>query len=243
MNRIAEAECATCYVIRPKTEMRPIRVRRKSGSSFGLWRSSASDHTGNSYRASYSHDQAWVCRGCKAPRSDWTPLHYAAAAFVLCIAYLIVTPFLSGGRATSADNRQELVAPNGSDAEAVFNNAESSDSDVVATDSAPNMSSIEAAGAEEDEVKAANAAVDSATIQPGDLDPIDITRARNTALTTGSAATWESNGLSGWVTVSAPVSTGSGVCKTISVQSSRREPIGAVETWCAGPTSTWSEQH
>lgn len=243
MNRIAEAECATCYVIRPKTEMRPIRVRRKSGSSFGFWRSSASDRTNNSYRASYSHDQVWVCRGCKAPRSDWTPLHYAAAAIALCLGYLIVFPFLSSSSGTSAENGQELVAANGNGTDDVSGNTQALDNDVVATDSAINGSAAEAAVADEDEVEPANATVGSATIQPSDLDPIDIARARNTALTTGSAVTWQSNGVSGWVTVSEPVSTGSGVCKTISVQSSNREQIGDVQTWCAGSNSTWSEQH
>lgn len=242
MNRIAEAECATCHVIRPKTEMRPVRVRRKSGSSFGFWRSSRSDRLGESYRTSYSHNEMWVCRGCKAPRSDWTPLHFAAAALALWLGYLIVTPFLSHGSATSAENGQELVAANGK-GDGFAGDTQALDSDAAATDSAVSGSSAEAEGAAEDEIEAANATVGSAVIQPSDPDPIDIARARNTALTTGSAVTWESNGASGWVTVSAPVSTGSGVCKAISVQNSNREQIGDVQTWCAGPTSTWSEQH
>ena len=103
MNRIAEAECATCHVIRSKTEMRPVRVRRKSGSSFGF---SGSRYTGNSgyqgnrtgqsYRTSYSHQEMWVCKGCKKPRSDWTPAHYAA----LVIAVLIGFALFSGGNST-----------------------------------------------------------------------------------------------------------------------------------------------
>lgn len=99
MNRIAEAECATCHRIRPKTEMRPVRVRRKSGSSFGFWHSartgnsnSRSQRTGESYHASYAHQEMWVCKGCKKPRSDWTPAHYAFLLILALLAWIILSP-------------------------------------------------------------------------------------------------------------------------------------------------------
>lgn len=240
MDRIAEAECATCYVIRPKTEMRPVRIRRKSGTSFAFWRSSMSDRTGNSYRTSYSHDQVWVCKGCKAPRSDWTPLHYAAAAIALWLAWLFVTPLLSSGDRTRVEGGGTNAAPLTNGTDILSNDADVSESGSSAgeTESEPSTS---AAAASENNVNAPNETAPSALSQANGPDPLDIIRARNAALNTGSAAKWESNGLSGWVTVSEPVATSRGVCKTISVQNSDREQMGDVETWCSAPGSSWSQ--
>lgn len=118
MNRVAEAECATCHLIRPKSEMRPVRVRRKSASSFGFWQSASSanrgssDHRGGqSYHTSYAHHEMWVCKGCKKPRSDWTPAHYAFVLFLGFLAWLFFSP--GTGTPSSSDlttNKYEMTA-------------------------------------------------------------------------------------------------------------------------------------
>lgn len=93
MAKYAEAECATCYEIRPKSEMREVKVERVVGKShggsnssrsgrrnhnsfgssgsvrFGSGTSSSTRNTSSS-RTRTRVDRVWVCRGCRAPRSD-----------------------------------------------------------------------------------------------------------------------------------------------------------------------------
>lgn len=87
MPRVAEAECATCHYIRPKTEMRQVRVRLRSTSSYrsswGLTRSSRSRSVGT--RDTYRHERVFVCQGCRAPRSDKGFGFFFTAAITLTI--------------------------------------------------------------------------------------------------------------------------------------------------------------
>lgn len=246
MNKIAEGECATCHVIRPKTEMRSVRVRRKSGSSFGFWRSSVSDRTGNSYRTSYAHDQVWVCKDCKPPRSDWTPLHYAAAAVVLWLGWVIVAPILSSSQTPSAQGTPPAAMTLDNSSNDALTNSDDREGNtledrVVASEPASDDASPTAGASEEG--NGLDAITSSVSAQSNAPDPLDIARARNAALTTGNAASWKSNGRAGWVTVSAPVATSRGVCKSISVQDSSGELIGSTETWCSDAGSPWSQPH
>lgn len=83
MVEYANAECATCHAIRPKNEMRQVRVKRLSGVSHGSGRTSrsstswvgsdrsrSSNSSSNSTRRSYKMHDLWVCPGCRAPKSD-----------------------------------------------------------------------------------------------------------------------------------------------------------------------------
>lgn len=91
--------------------MRPVRVRRKSGSTFGFWHSarsgnidSRSQRTGESYHTSYAHQEVWVCKGCKKPRSDWTPAHYAFILLLGLLAWLFLVP----GTGTRTDGDPDI---------------------------------------------------------------------------------------------------------------------------------------
>lgn len=117
MARIAEAECATCHSIMPKSEMREVAVSRVVGRSStsgdssrsGNRRSSTFDSRGqmrsgtsNSY-GSGSHSKGtvktkvnriWVCKGCRAPKSDgWFLSLLTKVAIVVVLSYFAFNYF------------------------------------------------------------------------------------------------------------------------------------------------------
>lgn len=123
MMRYAEAECATCAVIRPKNEMREVKIRRTVGKSYGSsgslssgngnWSSLSSKGTyrsgnRNSSRTSsrsssktYQRiDRVWVCADCKPPRSDSAPGTWPI------IAVGLVAGLFSLGQCGRVDSRQ-----------------------------------------------------------------------------------------------------------------------------------------
>lgn len=96
MTTYAEAECATCFAMRPKNEMRQVVVRRVTGESFGHGSASGSSSSNSrSYggsrparmrsgqgqsnrrhsnkRVHMATERLWVCEGCQPPKSDWSP--------------------------------------------------------------------------------------------------------------------------------------------------------------------------
>lgn len=114
MVKYAEAECATCSAIRPKHEMRQIKLERISGRSFGD--SSSRRHGsrqswsgGNSGRTRYGNgasdnsrsgatsrtftkvERVWVCKGCRAPRSDgWFGKVVTRLAIVVIAVWVVI---------------------------------------------------------------------------------------------------------------------------------------------------------
>ncbi len=93
MAKFAEEECATCHAIRPKNEMREVKVERVIGRSYGgsntarsgrrqynsfsssgriRFGSGTSSSSGHSSRSNTRTrvERVWVCLGCRAPRSD-----------------------------------------------------------------------------------------------------------------------------------------------------------------------------
>lgn len=118
MPRVAEAECATCHHVVPKTGMREVVVSRVVGrsSAFGQlskagdrrsstfdsqeqWRNSSSNSSGMGASSRSSTrtrvERVWVCKGCKAPKSDgWfssllVKLLIAALALYIGANYLL----------------------------------------------------------------------------------------------------------------------------------------------------------
>ena len=236
MNRIAEAECETCHLIRPKNEMRPVRVRRKSGSSFGF---SGSRYTGNSgyqgnrtgqsYRTSYSHQEVWVCEGCKKPRSDWTPAHYAA----LGVAALIVFVLFSGGNSTK-DSVQERSA--------VENVGPDSNLDATAL-----SAQVDEPADDENALAIANEGTFNAAESPEqsntaafDFATAAVTDAEMKALQTGKPIRWSSGGYSGFAVPSEAVANGRGAqCRNVYVTASINgdEQRSPVQQMCTSNTA------
>lgn len=96
MTEYAEGECATCGAIRPKNEMKVVSVRRVTGKSYGSGSSrttrnsnsssfggdrsarfrsgsSSSNRNSSNTRTHMSRDRVWICKGCRAPKSDMSP--------------------------------------------------------------------------------------------------------------------------------------------------------------------------
>ncbi len=99
MVKYAEAECATCSAIRPKSDMRQVRVKRlasishgsssSSGTSYSKSKNRNSSKSSRSTRRNYKIQDVWVCKGCRAPKSDKEGLGFwgwAAGAAVLLVA-------------------------------------------------------------------------------------------------------------------------------------------------------------
>lgn len=109
MARIAEATCATCHHIKPKTEMREVAVNRQTGSRFGLSHSRRNNR--QSASVSYTRRHVWVCRGCRAPKSDglipWRFLFVVGLAamgmwFASALGFLERAPALVGAAGASS---------------------------------------------------------------------------------------------------------------------------------------------
>ncbi len=130
MVEYATTECATCHAIRPKNEMREVVVRRVTGTSYGSGtaqsntqsrssssggqrspRSRAGSSSGSrshsNSRTHMSSQRIWVCKGCKAPRSDLSPparnmllVGFGALGFVIWSYFGGSSP---GGQSTTSE--------------------------------------------------------------------------------------------------------------------------------------------
>lgn len=121
MVKYAEAECATCSVKRPKSEMRQVRVKRlvsvshgsssSSGTTYSRSKNRNSSKSSRSTRRNYKIQDVWVCKGCRAPKSDKEGLGFwgwAAGAAVLLVALGSqsgedATPSVTGDTAQDVD--------------------------------------------------------------------------------------------------------------------------------------------
>lgn len=133
MPKIAEAECATCHHILPKTEMREVRVSRVIGGSFssssssrtgyrhssgfnsrGQWRNGNSNSSGRGTTTRGTTrtrvEYMWVCNGCKAPRSDgWLSSLLLKLAVAGAILYFGAVYLTGRGSKSSADTETATI--------------------------------------------------------------------------------------------------------------------------------------
>jgi hypothetical protein len=117
--RVAEAECATCHHIMPKTEMREVALSRVVGGSSssgqssrtsnrhssgfnsrGQWRggSSNSNGVGTTSRGTTRTrvERVWVCKRCKAPRSDGWFSSLMVKLLVAIVILFFVASYIGG---------------------------------------------------------------------------------------------------------------------------------------------------
>lgn len=235
MNQIAEAECATCYRIRPKTEMRPARVRRKSGSSFGFWQSARTGDTdsrgqrkGGSYHTSYAHQEVWVCKGCKKPRSDWTPAHYAAILVLGLLAWLFLIP--SSGTRTVEDPDSGNSRTTGPVSE---NTGEAEGQGFPTEEEIPNS--------ETEDTSTPTVPPPESPSEPFDFNLPEISAAKIKAVTTGKAVRWKAGGNKGYavpseVTVAPETGT---QCRNVYATVDDLEEQSPTLRMCQSPTGQW----
>ena len=134
MPRVAEAECATCHQILPKTEMREVRLSRVIGRTVSERQSAASSYrhsssfnargqmrtgSSNSYgKGSGSRgttrtrvERVWVYYGCKAPKSDgWLFSLFVKLIIVGAVIYVGAFYFFDRHGADNDRPRTEQVA-------------------------------------------------------------------------------------------------------------------------------------
>jgi hypothetical protein len=136
MTIYAEAECATCFAIQPKNEMRQVVVRRVTGESFGQGSATGSSSNNSmSYggsrparmrsgqgqstrrhsnkRVHMATERLWVCQGCQAPKSDWSPAMKQGLLYALggggVLVYMLMGGFSQPVKAPVAAARAEPV--------------------------------------------------------------------------------------------------------------------------------------
>jgi hypothetical protein len=99
--QVAAEECATCHMLMPKTMMRQVQVKRKAGYSsttttieerredFNYYRPVGKSHKQTSH---VRVDRLWVCRGCKAPKSDgWFQRRLVILGVIVFVIYSLAT--------------------------------------------------------------------------------------------------------------------------------------------------------
>jgi len=234
---IAEEECATCFEIRPKTEMREVRVKRVVGKSIGSssssstrsgsWNSFGSgrhrsgsssgrgSRSGSSTRTDMAIYRVWVCKGCKAPHSDWEPGTMKLLAGTAAIAMFFGYSALFGG------SRHNAPAPNPTSATEM-----NSEAPVVGPTGLP-------AAAESDEAAPTNLVVEDTptaaepeteeaqTASPATLvvgyDTPAVSTAVQETLDNGQPADWKLGEMRGYAVSSEPTQMPDGPCRSVTV--------------------------
>lgn len=220
MARVAEAECATCFHIRPKNEMRQVRVRRKSTSSvrthWGLTRNSGRS-VGT--RDSFRHEMVFVCNGCKPPKSDGGFGFFFPAAIAVTVIGFLGAPILFGGAKTIG-----LAASTKAVASAVdhvTDSAPASDSDTAVDAPTPEEAAPAPAASEEatEETSVASTlgsiSTESEPAQRFNFDVTEIANAEASAAASGSAERWSVGGQEGYSVASEPASMNGQECRNV----------------------------
>lgn len=252
---IAEEECATCFEIRPKTEMREVRVKRVVGKSIGSssssstrsgsWNSFGSgrhrsgssrghgSRSGSSTRTDMAIYRVWVCKGCKAPPSDWEPGTVKLLAGTAAIALFFGYSALFGG------SRPDAPAPNTTPA------AEESAEPLLARPSG--LSNTEEPGeapppsiAVENPPAAGQTQNEEAgTAPPATLvigyDTPEVSMAVQETLKSGRPADWALGELRGYAVSSEPTQMPDGSCRSVAVtfeDKSRQQHALPTATYC-----------
>jgi hypothetical protein len=229
MARIAEATCATCSHIRPRNEMREVSVNRKVGTRFGISHSRRS--TRESASVQFRRQVVWVCKGCRAPRSDglipWKTLIVLAlgAAAFMWFADASTKRTVARGvdGVISAADPHVNPATKGRDMVAALMPAPS---DGAKAEPAPDEAGRDDARREVD------------------WDAEAITAARVEALDRGKARRWKSDGAKGQVVPSEATMTDGTECRNVyaTARIDGRDETSPTTTWCRPQGGTWMQR-
>lgn len=254
MTEYAEGECATCGAIRPKNEMKVVSVQRVTGKSYG---SGSSHTTGNSNSSSYggdrstrfrsgssnsnrtrsstrthmAKDRVWVCKGCRAPKSDMSPTQRSFMWGAIAVAAFFGFQFV-GGDGSGQSQSQPEVGPSVDDQDGLPFDGHSdggpSDEDSGSLTEAsppprPDDVEADAAPAQPD---TADRAKTSAPVASSEID-----RAMRQAFQTGEPTRWRDGDQKGYA-VPSSIEPSSG-CRSVYYSIDEREGWhSAAETIC-----------
>lgn len=230
MPRVAEATCETCHHIRPRTEMRQVSVNRKVGTRFGI--SHSRRNTRESASVQFRRERVWVCKGCRAPRSDGLiPWKTLAAAVVLIGGYALFTDAgtkrqVANGVDAAIGGARPHVDPierGKSVAKALLPSSLAKSDDAV-----PDPDYTPPAEATE-------------TPPALDWDRDEIAAARLDALDNGTAK-WKAKGVKGQVVASEPTKLGSTECRNVysTARIDGRTETSPTTTWCRQEGGAWT---
>jgi len=234
MARIAEGTCATCHTIRPKNEMREVAVSRRVGTRYGFSHSRRGNR--ESASAQYARKFVWVCKGCRAPKSDglipWKTLIALAAA---AIAYV----WFTGQQGAAVRGVSHLVTSTTSRTAKADGPAFKVDDAPAETDSVSEVAST--SDAVSDAAPTIGAAATPPTAFAWDQDAIQL--ATIEALDKGKPRKWKVGGVKGQAIPSGPtVTPGEGECRNV-YQTARIDgetQTSETVTWCrAGGEGQW----
>lgn len=178
--------------------MREVAVNRQTGSRFGLSHSRRSNR--QSASVSYTRRHVWVCRGCRAPKSDGLiPWRFLFMVGIAAAGMWLASALGSLGRAPA------LAGAMGASTSAVTTG--------LTAAVAPVRAMVDAAEPMSDVAKAPSAL--------GLADPaIDAAVAK--ALDRGKAASWKADGYKGHAVVSDATVTDGTECRNVYVTSRRK---------------------
>lgn len=230
MARIAEATCETCHHVRPRTEMRQVAVNRKVGTRFGI--SHSRRNTRESASVQFRRERVWVCKGCRAPRSDGLiPWKTLAALVMAFVGYAWFTD--AGTKRSVARGVDAAITAAGPHVDPI----EKGRSAVKAL--------LSTAAAKEDE-----RAPDPDYTPPAEADEAapaldwgrdEIAEARLKALEVGSAK-WKAKGVKGQVVASEATRLGPTECRNVysTARIDGRTETSPTTTWCRQEGGAWS---
>lgn len=224
MTEYAEGECATCGAIRPKNEMKVVSVRRVTGKSYGSGSSrttrnsnsssfgggssarfrsgtSSSSRNSSTTRTHMSKDRVWICRGCRAPKSDMSPTQKNLMWGVIIIAaffgFKLFDGSGGGGTSSPAGTSQNAADQAETSAEGLFDSDQQEE--LPSEPAEPSESDASASGrADTVAVKPSDEATPSSTITSSKVD-----QAMQQAFEAGEPVRWEDGDIKGYAVPSA----------------------------------------
>lgn len=236
MTEYAEGECATCGAIRPKNEMKVVSVRRVTGKSYG---SGASRTTRNSNSSSFggdrsarfrsgssnsnrnhsntrthmAKDRVWVCKGCRAPKSDMSPTQRSFMWGAIAVAAFFGFRLVGGDGVnqpqSQSEIRQQTDDENASSGEGFFDTDQSEEPGEASSGPSsltdPDGGGADAAAVESDKTESIKTPPAAASAK--------IDRAMQQAFESGEPVRWEDGDLKGYAVPSSVE--GSSGCRSV----------------------------
>lgn len=198
MARVAQSECATCHHIRPKTEMREVVVRRKSTSSYrSSWALTGKRSRSVGTRDSFRHERLFVCKGCRAPRSDRGYGGFFTASIAIAVIGLVAYPLSMGSSLMG-------LLPSASHVNTIAKEMRDADMALPKEKDVPKV-----------EKRKEKISVVDDKPSAFDFSSPRIDAAEMEAATSGGNARWEANGSTGYSVASTSTFTGDIECRNV----------------------------
>lgn len=239
MTRVAETECATCHIIRPKTDMRQVQVRRKSTSSVRThWGLTKNSGRSVGTRDSFRHDRVFVCKGCKAPKSDGGYGFFFPAAIAVTVLGFLAAPVLFGTKtlglasgvkavATAAESLPEMT-------QTIESKPSTHDAEVASLEASDTMEAVETAAPD-----ISQSSSSAAPNQRFNFDISEIAEAEQNSVASGMPERWSVGDQEGYSVASNPTITNDRECRSVYSIIDGSGEKSPIRKFCRSPNSAW----